>query len=110
MGVARLSFGGCCLCGMESGGIAEFSDMGGAAALLTGRWWGDAGMARPSRGTLLPLCWRPAPGTGGRRRGAGEAMLERSAAGSSERLLFSATMGDARKAAVEEEHDALLTA
>lgn len=37
MGVARLSFGGCCLCGMDSGGIAEFSDMGGAAALLTGR-------------------------------------------------------------------------
>lgn len=59
MGVAKDSFGGCCLVGMDNGGSAEFSDIGGAAALFTGRWPGDAGIANPSRGTLLPGCWRP---------------------------------------------------
>lgn len=52
--------------------------MGGAAALLTARWCGEAGIARPKRGTLPPDCDRPAPGMGGRRRGAGEAMSRRS--------------------------------
>lgn len=51
MGVARLSLGGCWR-GMERGGMPEFSAMGGAAVLFTGRWLGDAGIARPSRGTL----------------------------------------------------------
>lgn len=64
--------------GMESGGSADvFCDIGGAAELLMGLWLGEAGMARPSLGTLFPDCDRPAPGTGGRRRGAGEAMLAR---------------------------------
>lgn len=72
MGVARLSLGGCWRCGMDKGGMAEFSDMGGAAELLTARWWGEAGMDRPRRGNLGPLCWRPPPGTGGRNKGTGE--------------------------------------
>lgn len=36
IGVANCSFGGCCLAGMDSGGRAAFSDIGGAAALFTG--------------------------------------------------------------------------
>lgn len=35
---------------------------------------GDGGMARPRRGTRVPLLLRLAPGIGGRRRGAGEDM------------------------------------
>lgn len=62
--------------------MAEFSDMGGAAALLTGRWLGEAGMARPNRGAPAPC--RRAPGMGGRSRGAGEAILDLSAVESSE--------------------------
>lgn len=50
--------------------------MGGAAALLTGRWCGEAGIESPNRGTFCAdFC---APGMGGRRRGAGDAMSERS--------------------------------
>lgn len=75
--MARLSFGGCLL-GIANGGRAELSDIGGAAALFTGLWFGDAGIASPSRGTLLPDCDRPAPGMGGRSNGAGEAMSVRS--------------------------------
>lgn len=37
MGVARLNFGGACRAGIDNGGGAVASDMGGAAALLTGR-------------------------------------------------------------------------
>lgn len=77
MGVARLSFGGAWRAGMDNGGTAASFVIGGAAALLTGRWLGDEGIARPSRGTLPP-CWRPAPGMGGRRSGAGEDMMARS--------------------------------
>jgi hypothetical protein len=51
-----------------------FSDIGGAAALFTGRAFGEGGIERPSFGTRLPDWWRLAPGIGGRRRGAGEAM------------------------------------
>lgn len=69
---------------MDSGGRAVFSDIGGAAVLFTGLWLGEAGIARPKRGTLLPDCCRPWPGIGGRNRGAGEAMFDRSF-GSSER-------------------------
>lgn len=93
MGVARLNFGGGWRAGMDSGGIAAMFDMGGAAALLTGRWLGDEGIARPSRGTLPP-CWRPAPGMGGRRSGAGEDMMARSTSAAREEL-SSATMGRA---------------
>jgi hypothetical protein len=95
IGVARLSFGGCLL-GIANGGRAEFSDMGGAAALLTGLWFGDAGMARPNRGTLLPDCDLPAPGMGGRSNGAGDAMSYRSGASTeslSSLFLGSATLG-----------------
>jgi hypothetical protein len=78
MGVARLSLGGPALPGIMSGGRAAppTSDMGGAAALLTGLWLGEAGMERPSLGPLLLDCER-APGMGGRRRGAGDAMSAR---------------------------------
>ena len=90
MGVARLSLGGCLL-GIANGGRAEVSDMGGAAELLTGLWLGDAGMARPNRGTLLPDCDLPAPGMGGRSNGTGDAMSDRSGAPG---LFFeSATLG-----------------
>jgi hypothetical protein len=54
-------------------------------------------MARPRRGTLLGFCWRPAPGMGGRSRGAGEAILERLAGsgnGLEGWLLGSATTGN----------------
>ena len=77
--------------GIANGGRAEFSDIGGAAELFTGLWFGDAGMARPSRGTLLPDCDLPAPGMGGRSNGAGDAMSDRS--GASMFLLGSATLG-----------------
>lgn len=40
--------------GIDSGGGAEASTMGGAAALFTGRWLGEEGIARPSLGTLPP--------------------------------------------------------
>ena len=50
---------------------------GGAAAPLTGLWLGLAGIASPKRGTLFPLCDRW-PGMGGRSKGTGEAMLDRS--------------------------------
>lgn len=66
------------------------SDIGGAAALFTGRAFGEGGIERPSFGTLLPDCWRLAPGIGGRRRGAGEAMSRRSGVGY-------ATMGNVRR-------------
>jgi hypothetical protein len=36
---------------------------------------GDGGMARPRRGTRVPLLLRLAPGIGGRKRGAGEDMI-----------------------------------
>jgi hypothetical protein len=49
--------------------------------LFTGRAFGEGGIERPSFGTLLPDCWRLAPGIGGRRRGAGEAMSIRSIGG-----------------------------
>lgn len=78
---------------MVNGGIATLFDMGGAAVLLTGRWLGEDGIARPSRGTLPP-CWRPAPGMGGRRSGAGEDMMARSTSAARE-LSWSATMGRA---------------
>ena len=57
------------------------SAIGGAAVLFTGRAFGAGGIERPSFGTLLPDCWRLAPGIGGRRRGAGEAMSRRSGGG-----------------------------
>lgn len=66
---------------VSDGTAAEFSDMGGAAALLTGLWFGDAGMDSPRRGILfaeLPLL---APGIGGRSSGAGDAMSTRSGGG-----------------------------
>lgn len=94
MGVARLSFGGACLVGMESGGMAGLFNMGGAAALLTGRWLADDGIARPSRGTLPADCCRAAPGMGGRSSGAGEDMIARSASVEREGL-SSATVGRA---------------
>lgn len=82
MGVAKLSFGGCWRGGIDSGGRADVLEaIGGAAALLTGRALGEGGIERPSLGTLLPDCWRLAPGIGGRRRGAGEAMSTRSGGG-----------------------------
>ena len=77
IGVARLSLGGCLL-GIASGGRAEFSDMGGAALLFTGLAFGEAGMASPSLGTLLPDAVLPAPGIGGRSNGAGDAISARS--------------------------------
>ena len=88
MGVAKLSLGACGR-PMPMGGR---SDMGGAAELLTGLWCGDAGIDSPSRGTLGPDCCRWAPGMGGRRRGAGDAMSERSG-GSTLSLVVSATVG-----------------
>lgn len=76
---------------MESGGRPDgLSDIGGAAALFTGRAFGEGGMERPSLGTLLPDCWRLEPGIGGRRRGAGEAISRRSGGGY-------ATMGNVRR-------------
>lgn len=55
IGVARLSFGGCWRGGIDNGGSPEvFSDIGGAAALFTGRAFGEGGIERPSFGTLLP--------------------------------------------------------
>lgn len=94
IGVARLSFGGCLLgLGIAKGGNAEFSDIGGAAALFTGLWFGEAGMASPNRGTFVPDGVLPPPGIGGRSNGAGEAMSERSG-GATLRLEFgSATLG-----------------
>lgn len=89
MGVARLNFGGLGLPPAPScnGGTAAPSPpgpalppgmlSGGAAALLTGLWLGLAGIASPKRGTLFPLCDRW-PGMGGRSKGTGEAMLDRS--------------------------------
>ena len=42
---------------MESGGRADvLSDIGGPAALFTGRAFGEGGIERPSFGTLLPDC------------------------------------------------------
>ena len=82
IGVARLSFGGCWRGGIDNGGRPEvFKDIGGAALLFSGRAFGEGGIERPSFGTLLPDCWRLAPGIGGRRRGAGEAMSIRSMGG-----------------------------
>lgn len=81
IGVARLSFGGPCLVfvlSVSDGIAAEFSDIGGAAALLTGLWFGEAGIARPSRGTLFAEFPLLAPGIGGRRSGAGDAISTRS--------------------------------
>lgn len=69
---------GGCLLGIDSGGSAEPSDTGGAAAELTGLWFGAAGIAKPKRGTLFPKAVLPAPGTGGLSNGAGEAMSPRS--------------------------------
>ena len=66
---------------LSEGGAAEFSDSGGAAALFTGRWAGDAGIARPSRGTLFAEFPLFAPGIGGRKSGAGDAMSTRSGGG-----------------------------
>lgn len=63
---------------VSEGRAAEFSDMGGAAALFTGLWFGEAGIARPRRGTLFAEFPRFAPGIGGRRSGAGDAMSTRS--------------------------------
>jgi hypothetical protein len=74
MGVARLNLGGWAL-GIDNGGSAGLSSIGGAAALLTGLWLGDAGIARPSRGSLFADPARPAPGTGGRSSGTGDAIL-----------------------------------
>jgi len=93
MGVAKLSFGGCCLPGIASGGSADGCDNGGAAALLMGRWLGEAGMAKPSLGTLFPDCDRFPPGTGGRRRGAGEACMLARFGGLRERCGGRATTG-----------------
>ena len=84
IGVARLSLGGC-FKGICRGGRAAFSDTGGAAAELTGRTFGDAGIASPNRGSLPPGVERPAPGMGGLNNGAGEAMSVRSG-GSTERF------------------------
>lgn len=95
IGVARLSFGSCRL-GMTKGGRPEEGDCcdkGGAATLLTGLWLGDAGMAKPRRGTLGPDCDFP-PGMGGLSRGAGEAMFDRSTGSTARReWLLSATLG-----------------
>lgn len=117
MGVARLSFGGCCRVGMVRAGFATdvLLAMAGAAALLTGLWAGEAGMARPSLGIRLPDCARPAPGTGGRRNGTGEAMMGVAAAAAATTSLgggaggfpFSARVGNCRSAA-SEQHDSPL--
>lgn len=73
MGVARLSLGGWRL-GIDSGGSAKLlAGIAGAALLLTGRWLGEAGIDRPSLGTLL---------FGGLNSGAGEAISVRSGGGS----------------------------
>ena len=73
MGVARLSFGGRFV-GIASGGNADVSEIGGAAALLTALWCGDDGIASPSLGSLFAGCVRAPPGIGGRSSGAGDAM------------------------------------
>lgn len=77
--------------------------MGGAAALFTGLWLGDAGIAKPNLGTLLPDCERPAPGIGGRRSGAGEAISARSG-GLRESCGLSATLGKPFCKAAKEEY------
>lgn len=41
---------------------------------LTGFMPGEGGMARPRRGTRVPLLLRLPPGIGGRKRGAGDDM------------------------------------
>jgi len=83
IGVATLSFGGCCLPGIDNGGRFDIvSLMSGTAALLTSLCPGLAGIARPSRGSLLPVADRPPPGMGGRNKGAGLAILGRSGGGS----------------------------
>lgn len=93
IGVAKLSFGGC-FEGICKGGRAEFSDIGGAAAELTGRAFGEAGIANPNRGTLLPEPGLPPPGMGGLSNGAGDAMSVRS--GGSTVRFDCATLGDYR--------------
>lgn len=95
IGVARLSLGGC-LVGIAKGGRAEFSDIGGAAALLTGRAFGEAGIANPNRGTLFPEDDLPAPGIGGLSNGAGDAMSVRS--GGSTVRFDCATLGSCTQA------------
>ena len=94
IGVANCSFGGC-FEGICSGGRAEFSDIGGAAALLTGRWAGDTGIASPNRGTLGPEPALPAPGMGGLSNGAGDAMSVRS--GGSTVRVGCATLGGQKR-------------
>ena len=49
MGVASCSLGNC---GRPGGIGASDGISGGAAELLTGRWFGDAGIASPNRGPL----------------------------------------------------------
>ncbi len=73
IGVANRNCGGAgrdvgrCSCG--SSGIFPF------VLPLTGFIPGDGGMARPRRGTRVPLVLRLPPGIGGRRRGAAEDMI-----------------------------------
>ena len=113
IGVARLSLGGPCRPGICKGGMGDiplgFWFIGGAAALLTGLWFGEAGIARPSRGTLGEAVRLP-PGIGGLRSGAGDAISVRS--GGSRVRWWVATIGKGESEAVEEvrttSHDALL--
>ena len=67
-GVARRNCGGA---GRPDGGACKGGTPGAVALLPTGRWLGEGGMARPSCGVRAPPR-RLAPGTGGRRRGAGD--------------------------------------
>lgn len=69
MGVAKLNCGKDGRDGIRSWGTA------GAPFWLTGFALGLGGIARPKRGVLDPLFAR-LPGIGGRRRGAGEDMLD----------------------------------
>ena len=76
IGVARLSFGGPCLPGMDKakgGNLEDENGTCGGTELSTGRWFGEAGIASPSLGSFWPPCDRP-PGMGGLRSGTGEAM------------------------------------
>ena len=66
MGVASDSLGG------PARTVDAFDAADGTAELLTGRWLGDAGMARPNRGIILGVdSCRPDPGMGGRCIGVG---------------------------------------
>ena len=72
-GVARLGLGGCCF-STDKGGMAKFSDISGAAALLTGLWFGEVGIASVDLGTLTPGYDQTAAWTGCLTISAGDAM------------------------------------